>query len=751
MELVSKIAGFKDDYTKSTKTTQEWLQELGVKRYYFASPGKIQSGPGVGQMREYLDLTTFHPTPASNWKCLPTDEMPMSCGYITKPGRSSFIFVALTFQQLFGFYKLVPAVSRHLNTMVLNHSPCHQFFDLDCSIRKNGEGVAVSQSVDVYQRIKDKTDDVIAEWFEYWPAFFAKEVGYREINLSVTQVEIASCEGKFSIHIHVVSEAFVNVDHHKAAVLQFVEWLTEHEPESLLLLVLDVSVYTQNRNMRLVGSCKPGKQTLAVYDYKKKQALPLNAITEEHIFNGLISYALALHPGQEPVAFEPQNAAQTRKRKQRTDGQNLLSTKIKHQRVSCPLRNKIAEAVLPYGFEIKGDMSSNGFFECVQQAEGRACFFLDDNDEPIFHQRNRARCWVNTAGVWIGCHSAKCSGKRQLLLPQESEEELIHPDPASGDEGETVEETGVQGGEREVGVQGGEREVGVQGGEREVSVQGGERAIGVRGEDEEEMEGLREDEEKEEETTKTSAHRDDDKEDEERKELGEPQSARALMQDDRPELSKMVEIHAEWERKNQANLKTAAKQSKSSNTATAKKGKDELAKLRNALYLALVQYLNKYLMAIVRGNKAIIISEIVVMNKRTMLFGYQHSIWSVNDFKQIHFNWMLPGIDTSITTIWLAHSQRRQVDNIVFRPQPDTLVDTSRFQDFNMYKGAGISRAKALDWARQNPDWQQQMEPLLHHVESIWCSDVPELIRYVMGWMAHVSRSRMRKPLPVWF
>ena len=617
----------------------------------------------------------------------------MSCGYISKRGQNSFMYFALTFEQLFHLYKWVLPHSRHLNTMVLNNAPCHQFFDLDCSIKQHNEDIALSQRVDTFESIKDKTDDIIAEWFQYWSAFFVEEVGKRQIDLRVTQVEIASCEGKFSIHIHVVSEAFVNVDHHKTTVVRFVEWLKENAPESLLLLVLDVSVYTQNRNMRLIGSCKPGKQTLAIYDYKNKQVLPLDAITEKHVFNGLISYALTLSPGQQPVALELHNALQQQSqgRKRKTDSHNQdhhpTARTVKHQRVTQhdSRRDEIAEAVQQYGFEINGEMNTDGFFECVQPPEGRFCFLLNDAGERIKHKRNRAKCWVTSAGVWIGCHSGQCIGKKQLqdLLPQSNGKQNETNSALEEPQGAEEEETKVQGGD--------------DGGEEEKKEQAGE------------------------------------------------QPTVAQTQDDRPELSKMMQIHAEWTQQNQGSLTTAVTQSESTNARTAKKAEDQLAKLRSALYLALVRYLNKYLMAIVRGGKATILGEIITLNRRTMRFGYQHSIWSVNDFKQVHLNWKLPGIPTPITLIWLTHPMRRQVDNIVFRPQPDNFVDTSRFHDFNMYKGAGISRAEAADWAQKNPDWEQQFEPLLHHIQTIWCSDLPELISYVMGWMAHVVQKPHEK------
>lgn len=674
---------------KGAANAQQWLQSVNLKCYWFATPGRIASGPHAGAEREFLDIKSFRPTTASTSRILLAvqDPMPVSCYRLTTSGLESFIFFTSTFNQLWQLHCALRPDSRHLCAVVLNNAPCHQYFDLDYSLKKDRNNIVVPQTVADYARIKDRTDEIIAEWYAYWSLFFMQEVGMRAIDLSVVQIETANCEGKFSIHIHVVSEAFVDVNHHKAAVVRFVEWLKHKAPMSLLLLVLDVSVYTQQRNLRLVGSCKPGKQTLALYDYPNRRVLPLDAINSKHLFNGLVSQALVVSSDYKPISCSDDAFMQPNRRAKRSNPPAHDSCHGKKQRagVPSPRRDEIVQAVQQYGFEIQGDMNTDGFFECVQPAAGRVCFFTGDDGTPIRHSRNRAKCWLNECGVWLGCHSGKCGGKKMLLLAP----------PESGGQDGDEEKSQAQDDDR------GQIDDGEATGSNAASDEEGDlEEVGGQG----------------------------DGQDEEKKQqpdvgrpLQEDVPEAPLLRDDRPELSAMETIHTEWATCHQAALKKSKKQASSSQPSTAQKGKAAYAKLYDIICLNLVTYLNKYLMAIVRGGKAVIISEIVAMNKTTKRFAYQHAIWSVNEFNQIHINWRLRGISDPITTIWLLHSKRRQVDDIVFRPQPHDFVDSSVFKHFNLYKRPGITRTEAAAWARNHPDWRQQAEPMIDHIYNIWC------------------------------
>ena len=86
---------------------------------------------------------------------------------------------------------------------------------------------------------------------------------------------------KLSLHCHIVSESFVD----NASMKEFVVAFVDAHPDSRISRIVDRSVYDQNRNMKIVGSRKAGRQPLAVYDPIADKVLPLDDITHEHIFN----------------------------------------------------------------------------------------------------------------------------------------------------------------------------------------------------------------------------------------------------------------------------------------------------------------------------------------------------------------------------------------------------------------------------------------------------------------------------------
>ena len=225
------------------------------------------------------------------------------------------------------------------------------------------------------------------------------------------------------------------------------------------------------------------------------------------------------------------------------------------------------------------------------------------------------------------------------------------------------------------------------------------------------------------------------------------QDVTRLMQDDRPEVAQMRAIRETWFLDNQAAIAAATKASKSKNEKKRADGARQLHQLHGTLYTSLVEYINRYVMAIQYEGKAMIVEEIVKMDRNTKQFRYDHIIRTVAEWEKVHLNWVLQGAgrEASITSIWLKHEKRREVDNIIFRPVPEDHVETGRYRDFNMYKGAGVTRKQAEAYAATHPNWREEVKPLIDHIIKIWCKNDEIKYEYTLSWLAHVAQKPFKK------
>jgi len=203
-------------------------------------------------------------------------------------------------------------------TMVLEDKPAHVYFDFDAS--SDSEHPEKDM---MFRKVEGREGDVQLEWRRLFVLYFQQVYG-RAPNLSGLHWESASTKGKFSLHAHLITEAFVNIDQQKNFVAGFVEFIKSQPEtevggsESFLFvrqyemthdqqrareytLLMDASVYTKNRNFRLVNCCKPGKEPLRwiadpgmhiSIDQQKSPSL------KELLFRGLISYSIDVDADQ---------------------------------------------------------------------------------------------------------------------------------------------------------------------------------------------------------------------------------------------------------------------------------------------------------------------------------------------------------------------------------------------------------------------------------------------------------------------
>jgi hypothetical protein len=151
----------------------------------------------------------------------------------------------------------------HFASITRENSPCHLYFDFDC---KPNESTYINQNGGIPQL---QAEFMLLLTQAFVSTFNRPPVLARDKRSGV-QWENASTDDRISLHLHIVSEAFLNVNQYRQWV-QCVLLPVIHENGVLLKAgrtdrsgstVMDGSVYTKNRAFRLLGSCKPGKCTL---------------------------------------------------------------------------------------------------------------------------------------------------------------------------------------------------------------------------------------------------------------------------------------------------------------------------------------------------------------------------------------------------------------------------------------------------------------------------------------------------------
>src|SRR5690242_9547675 len=95
---------------------------------------------------------------------------------------------------------------RNQCTIVLTNKPVHVYIDLDV-----GADTAHPHKNAMYEKVKGRVVEVQRELKRQFIRYFLHVIG-REPDLSGMHWESASCPGKFSIHVHIVTEAFATID-----------------------------------------------------------------------------------------------------------------------------------------------------------------------------------------------------------------------------------------------------------------------------------------------------------------------------------------------------------------------------------------------------------------------------------------------------------------------------------------------------------------------------------------------------------
>ena len=387
--------------------------------FHWQSAGNIDHN---GNPAPYLDVAKYANTSVAN----SAEDMirfrqpiPFAC-YLPKKGKEkpSFYYFVLRFKWLCAAMRAIHQELLVFCATVCANRPCHVYGDLDAGPRNVG-----------YESVAGRHDDVIAEWMRLVPQFW-QQTFKRLMDLSRIQWETACRDGKFSLHVHVPSTAFVNVQHQKQFWASFILWLKEHHPHSILLAVpcnvfIDLSVYSNNRNFRIVGqnNCKPNS-TLLPYDHVAKRVVPFEKITNDHLFYGLITHNIA--EGVVPVEMPEYKPTASKKRKAPGDKatEYVANAAGDGAVIDCPVQLEAEEALAlsPYNIAIRKGMDAKGWLKPKSKAN-RVCFYRDANGTQRVHATNKPQIRMKPDhSVWIHCHSNECQNEAWLMVVSPKEE-----------------------------------------------------------------------------------------------------------------------------------------------------------------------------------------------------------------------------------------------------------------------------------------------------------------------------------------
>jgi putative DNA primase/helicase len=288
----------------------------------------------------------------------------------------------------------------------------HAYFDLDCSADQKG-----------FAAVNGKLHEVLTLMLLFLNECFEAVVG-RPFNASIKQFGPACTATKFSCHLHFPAEVFENADHLRAFRNALVLLIKEKHSDSLLGQVdidtfIDGSVYNKYANLKMLGSRKPGRDNIQLYDYDTRTYTKLIDMKLGKRFNVLFneqpSYAICNPDGQDFVAW-PDVVAKKAKIQQRiAAGERIMPSGLKTEYFGIKTEDiqKVAE---DNQFELVEERISEP--HCVQFKTHNLTHPRECNVGGVetVHNTWWVGCSVSKWGVYMRCPGAGCVGHKKLLL-----------------------------------------------------------------------------------------------------------------------------------------------------------------------------------------------------------------------------------------------------------------------------------------------------------------------------------------------
>ena len=272
-----------------------------------------------------------------------------SCGYSFLGG--------VTFNKLVQAYRCMDPRDMCMGAVVLENAPAHLYFDFDAGLSTREDrqlGAAQALAIKVQGREQQVKHEFVASFATFFQQVYHRAPNWIGLHWE-TASDPASC--KFSLHAHLITEAFVDVRHmHRfmCAYLEFVsdqrrdgniEWLQHSQGEDVANL-LDGSVYTSNRVFRLIGNRKPCKTPLRPCPSTVNEA---QLSWQELVFRGMPS--LAIDVAEEALLTFAEEATTSGRKRARPAPATLLASeptrkKLKQQRHTATVTAPRALAML---------------------------------------------------------------------------------------------------------------------------------------------------------------------------------------------------------------------------------------------------------------------------------------------------------------------------------------------------------------------------------------------------------------------
>ncbi len=343
---------------------------------------------------------------------------------VTKP---SYSFARLRLQDLVMASYVLPEEQMRFCSISLIDRPIHLYLDLDCTAGKN-EG---------FESIDGKLNEVLSLILDSLGEYFESVQG-RAMNVSIIQFGPACTATKFSAHLHIPTEVFLNLDHLRACIQGYILYLKQHYSNTLLGKLkldkfIDTSVYNSYSYLKMLGSRKPGRDNIQLYDLHTEKFTKLQDMTLAERFQALFyempSHALCAPDGQ-GINEWPDIVEKKKKIAQRKAAGERINADGLQESYFVFRTSDIQRMAEENQCELIGEDKSEPHFVSFKTRNisyPRDCDVAGVDDAHVTHLAN---IYVTRTGVYMMCAAERCRGHKKVLLrsPAASAKEAVLTD-----------------------------------------------------------------------------------------------------------------------------------------------------------------------------------------------------------------------------------------------------------------------------------------------------------------------------------
>lgn len=688
----------------------------------------------------------------------------MHCGYSFLGG--------MTFPKLLQAYRTLNPKYMWMCAMVLDDAPVHLYFDFDASFSTNPNREQPAAQV-LAQRVQSQEEHVKQEFCATFDDFFQQTYG-RSVNWSGMHWETASDNesGKFSLHAHLTTEAFVNIQHMRRFMEAYVSYVDQKSATANIkwlqhadATLLDGAVYTPNRVFRLVGCRKLHKTELRPMPSTEAES---QLGWEELVFRGMPSLSIDVED-KDLLSFAS-TPVDVKKRKRTGDGPFQPSKSIASsnttgeqltalQRIFVDLRvlgpnPQIAKCQTVLARLSQRDVVVNRFQGefVLRSAWCPNCtkYHSIHDKEPHIHENTPMAFCVTTRGVTISDFRCGTDKKQHFVPatigeawsalfangPDSVSEQLdspatLTPQPLSHVDQSKLNEPQI-----------------IMIDTLDTSDPNHESFAQA---------GLDSNDDHDHDIVTDTDHHD----------VAMPLiDADQELQPSLVSLQRIVQEQVELQRDSFDELKMQMQigvvRRDQHIIATCE---DTALSMDAAVELSVITYLNRFWARFLRLGKPWMVQELGSRCSSEQRIRWEPSFNSLKHLEEIYsnLNIQLPNYaqvlsqlqqqssrkrrNTSVNaaSLWLNHPASRRLNGIEFDPQKPAVLFRNSLPaaaegDYNLWRGFAITREMADRYQAQEA--AQLAAPLLNHIRQVWCRNSQVSYDYVISWMANVIQKR---------